>query len=101
MLGELIEESATSLAGLDEIMIHEVGSLSNLSTGFEEIPGFACGAYVGGLSRGAAEMMARMDALEMTARNFGTTLVEALRDYDIRIVPGIGFHGRIFARRKD
>lgn len=83
----------------NRIPIHEPGTIPELS-GFEEIPGYAVGAYVGGFDKKLAEDEARCDAVTMVAKTFKTDVQDVLRNYEIRIIPGVGFHGRIFARKR-
>lgn len=82
-----------------QIPVYEVGTIPNLKD-FEEMDGFAIGAYSGGFSRRIAENRARHDAIMATAAHFGIDTGIVVKNYEICIVPGVGFHGRIFARKR-
>ncbi len=82
------------------VPICEPGTIPNLD-GFEEIPGYAVAAYYGGPSRRLTEDRARRDAIMMAAVNFRVDIGEILRSYNVVIVPGNGYHGRIMAKRKN
>lgn len=73
--------------------------------GFEEMKEYAIDAYsyqrgtnVVGLGDFSED--ARKIAAKTVAHNFGIPLQEALAQFEILIVPGIGFHGKIMAKRK-
>lgn len=96
---EATDQEVETLIPPSRVPIYETGTVPSLE-GFEEMPGYAFGAYVGGFSRRLAEDKARCDAVQMTAANFKVGIDVVLRNYQICIIPGLGFHGRIFAKRK-
>ena len=86
------------------IPIYEEDQVPNLD-GFEKMRGYAIDAYpyqrgtnmfgAGDFSEDAREL-----AVRTVVSRFGITNQEALKQFEICIVPGISFHGRIMARRK-
>ena len=85
------------------ILIYDEGQLPDLE-GFEEIKGYAVDAYPyqhssntfgpGDFSKDAREL-----AVRLAASHYEMTIQEALQQLEICIVPAVGFHGRIMAKR--
>ena len=92
------------LVSASHIPIHEEGRMPNLE-GFEEMKGYAIDAYpcqqdTGVFGPGDFSEDARELAARTVASHFGTSVQEALAQFEICIVPGIGFHGRIMTKRR-
>lgn len=89
---------------LEGILIRDC-QVSNLDDEFEEMKGYAIDAYrcqrgtevfgAGDFSQEARELAART-----VASHFGVSVREALAQFEICIVPGIGFHGKIMAKQR-
>lgn len=86
------------------IPIYEEDQVPNLE-GFKEMNGYAIDAYpyqrgTNVFGPGDFSEYARNLAVRTVASHFGISTQEVLEQFEICIVPGIGFHGRIMAKRK-
>ena len=71
---------------------------------FEQLPHYAIDAYScdtnGNPGPGDFSQEAKEMAIRTAGAHYGLIPQEVTAQFEIIIVPGIGFHGRIFAKRK-
>lgn len=103
-LGSIFSQNAMALAVMPAIPIYDERTVPNLE-GFEEMHGYAIDAYPyqhGTNTFGSGDVSGNVEelAVRTVASHFNISDQEAIDRFDICIVPGIGFHGRIMAKQK-
>lgn len=100
MLTEFFSEKNPIVVPGQTIPIYFPGEIPNLED-YEEMSGYAIDAYPDRFGRNDGAEDAMKLAVTTVAAHFDITPEEALGRFEICIVPGIGYHGYILAKRKD
>lgn len=90
---------------MEDVLILAESLSPEEARGFVRMPGYAIDAYkvserTGNVGAGNFSEEAKELAIRTVARYYGVSISAVIKQFEVIIVPGPGFHGRILAKKK-